>query len=175
MNTTEDRTEQHIASCVRASRLWWVGASYARISAMLMLTNTTASCAHGARHAREPNLFARVDHGDALIVGNLRARRCLGVACLRQVSSAVVGRGRAKAGRPLSKHVKRRTASSVRGVGVGAGAKQAEHEGGPAFLRSGVERSASVLGTAPVRVRTLSKQLIERSDLATGGGLVQAL
>ena len=121
------------------------------------------------------HLFARVDHGDALILGNLRARRCLGVACLRQVSSAVVGRGRTEAGRPLSKHVKRCTTLSVQGVGVGTGTKQAEHEGGPAFLRSGVERSASVLGTVPVRVRALSKELVERSDLATGGGLVQAL
>ena len=138
-----------------------------------MLINTKASCAHGARHARKPNLFARVDHGDALILGNLRARRCLGVACLRQVSSAVVGSGRTEAARP--KTVKRGTASCVRGTGVGAGAKQTKDKGGPAFLHCGVKRSASVLGTTPVRVRALSKQLVERSGHATSGGLVQAL
>ena len=116
-----------------------------------------------------------MDHGDALILGNLRARRCLGVACLRQVSSAVVGRGRTEAGRPLSKHVKRCTTLSVQGVGVGTGTKQAEHEGGPAFLRSGVERSASVLGRCQFGFAPSARSWFERSDLATGGGLVQAL
>ena len=110
---------------------------------------------------------------EALILGNLRACRCLGIACLRQVSSAVVGSGRTEAARP--KTVKRGTASCVRGTGVGAGAKQTKDKGGPAFLHCGVKRSASVLGTTPVRVRALSKQLVERSDLATSGGLVQVL
>ena len=50
-----------------------------------------------ARHSREANLLARVDHGDALKLDVARwsqtARRCLGTVCLLQVGVAVVASG----------------------------------------------------------------------------------
>eukprot|EP00964_Phaeocystis_antarctica_P120478 scaffold84224_cov57-Phaeocystis_antarctica.AAC.6 len=148
-----------------------------RTEAAHLLTHLLAHLGHLSQDAQ---LFARMEHDNALILRNLpRAMLTVGVG-LHQVSAAVLIAATLKylvANSEqcllLLEEVERCATVGACGKDIGAGAQQTEQALGTTFQRGDMEGGEPVLGAAPVRVHAGFEHCVHLAELAPSRRVIQ--